>query len=152
MAGTAAARAPGASPAAAGNRPAPPSRAGALRPSGPPPAGCRRRYATRASSPSARTSPTRPWSSSGTASPRSRRRPRERSAATRAGGTALELSGEQLEPLLYGVAVAKTDTALRDAVLEALDRLIRNGEYAKILKKWHVEDGAVERAVVNEGP
>ncbi|WP_327701174.1 bifunctional serine/threonine-protein kinase/transporter substrate-binding domain-containing protein [Streptomyces decoyicus] len=73
-------------------------------------------------------------------------------AATRAGGTALELSGEQLEPLLYGVAVAKTNTALRDAVREALDRLIRNGEYTKILKKWHVEDGAVERAVVNEGP
>ncbi|MFC5252931.1 protein kinase domain-containing protein [Streptomyces nigrescens] len=72
-------------------------------------------------------------------------------AATRAGGTALELSGEQLEPLLYGIAVAKTNTALRDAVREALDRLIRNGEYAKILKKWHVEDGAVERAVVNEG-
>ncbi|MFD3423490.1 bifunctional serine/threonine-protein kinase/transporter substrate-binding domain-containing protein [Streptomyces decoyicus] len=72
-------------------------------------------------------------------------------AATRAGGTALELSGEQLEPVLYGVAVAKADTALRDAVREALDRLIRNGAYAKILKKWHVEDGAVERAVVNEG-
>ncbi|MGW2020965.1 bifunctional serine/threonine-protein kinase/transporter substrate-binding domain-containing protein [Streptomyces decoyicus] len=72
-------------------------------------------------------------------------------AATRAGGTALELSGEQLEPVLYGVAVAKADTALRDAVREALDRLIRNGEYAKILKKWHVADGAVERAVVNEG-
>ncbi|MET7798944.1 protein kinase domain-containing protein [Streptomyces decoyicus] len=72
-------------------------------------------------------------------------------AATRAGGTALELSGEQFEPLLYGVAVAKANTALRDAVREALDRLIRNGEYAKILKKWHVEDGAVERAVVNGG-
>ncbi len=72
-------------------------------------------------------------------------------AATRAGGTALELSGEQLEPLRYGVAVAKTNTALRDAVREALDRLIRNGEYAKILKTWHVEDGAVERAVVNGG-
>ncbi|MFD5393403.1 transporter substrate-binding domain-containing protein [Streptomyces sp. NPDC127097] len=74
------------------------------------------------------------------------------SAATRAGGTALELSGEQLEPLLYGVAVAKTNTALRDALREALDRLIRNGAYAKILKKWHVEDCAVERAAVNEGP
>ncbi|WP_411136585.1 ABC transporter substrate-binding protein [Streptomyces sp. C10] len=73
-------------------------------------------------------------------------------AATRAGGTALELSGAQLETLLYGIAVAKTNTVLRDAVREALDRLIRNGEYAKILKKWHVEDGSVERAVVNGGP
>ncbi|MFJ3951274.1 transporter substrate-binding domain-containing protein [Streptomyces libani] len=73
-------------------------------------------------------------------------------AATRAGGTALELSGAQLEPLLYGIAVAKTNTALRDAVREALDRLIRNGEYARILKKWHVADGSVGRAVVNGGP
>ncbi|MGW7248094.1 protein kinase domain-containing protein [Streptomyces decoyicus] len=72
-------------------------------------------------------------------------------AVTRAGGTALELSGKQLEPIPYGVAVVKTNTALRDAVREALDRLIRNGEYGKILKKWRVGDCAVKRAVVNGG-
>ncbi|GKQ36176.1 bifunctional serine/threonine-protein kinase/transporter substrate-binding domain-containing protein [Streptomyces sp. A012304] len=67
------------------------------------------------------------------------------------GGAALELVGEQLDPVPYGIAVAKTDTALRDAVREALDRLIASGEYTRILKKWNLQDGAVTRAVVNGG-
>ncbi|MEE4419666.1 bifunctional serine/threonine-protein kinase/transporter substrate-binding domain-containing protein [Streptomyces bugieae] len=72
-------------------------------------------------------------------------------AATLSGGGVLELAGEQLDPLLYGIAVAKNRTALRDALRGALDRLIKSGEYAKILKKWYVEGGAVRRAVVNGG-
>ncbi|AJT68715.2 hypothetical protein T261_7113 [Streptomyces lydicus] len=72
-------------------------------------------------------------------------------AATHSGGDVLELVGEQLDPLPYGIAVGKTNTALRDAVREALDRLIVSGEYARILKQWYVEDGAVERATVNGG-
>ncbi|MFG2289337.1 transporter substrate-binding domain-containing protein [Streptomyces sp. NPDC048595] len=72
-------------------------------------------------------------------------------AATRAHGGALELTGAQLEPLPLGIAVAKTAPALRDAVRSALDRLIASGEYRRILKRWYVEDGAVERAVVNGG-
>ncbi|MFI9045760.1 transporter substrate-binding domain-containing protein [Streptomyces sp. NPDC053427] len=72
-------------------------------------------------------------------------------AATHTGGGALQLTGEQLDPLPYGIAVAKTDTALRDALREALDRLIASGEYTTILKKWHVEGGAVKRAVINGG-
>ncbi|MFI6769191.1 transporter substrate-binding domain-containing protein [Streptomyces sp. NPDC050355] len=72
-------------------------------------------------------------------------------AATRSHGGALELGGGQLQPLPLGIAVAKADTALRDAVRAALDRLIASGEYRRILKRWHVEGGAVERAVVNGG-
>ncbi|UZJ32975.1 bifunctional serine/threonine-protein kinase/transporter substrate-binding domain-containing protein [Streptomyces endophytica] len=72
-------------------------------------------------------------------------------AATLSGGGVLELAGEQLDPLLYGIAVAKNRVALRDALRGALDVLIKNGEYAKILKKWYVEGGAVRRAVVNGG-
>ncbi|WP_261954247.1 bifunctional serine/threonine-protein kinase/transporter substrate-binding domain-containing protein [Streptomyces nigrescens] len=72
-------------------------------------------------------------------------------AATLSGGGVLELAGGQLDPLLYGIAVAKNRTALRDALRGALDRLIKSGEYAKILKKWYVEGGAVRRAVVNGG-
>ncbi|MFJ9854909.1 bifunctional serine/threonine-protein kinase/transporter substrate-binding domain-containing protein [Streptomyces sp. NPDC101150] len=73
------------------------------------------------------------------------------SAATHSGGDVLERAGEQLDPVPYGIAVAKTQTALRDAVRDALDRLIVSGEYAKILKRWSIEDGAVERAIVNGG-
>lgn len=71
--------------------------------------------------------------------------------ATRTGGTPLELTGAQLDPLPYGIAVAKTAPGLRDAVRQALDRLIADGTYTKILRKWHIEDGAVTRAVVNAG-
>ncbi|MFB7953473.1 bifunctional serine/threonine-protein kinase/transporter substrate-binding domain-containing protein [Streptomyces sp. NPDC056045] len=71
--------------------------------------------------------------------------------ATRSGGGTLELVGDQLDPAPCGIAVAKSETDLRDAVRDALDRLIANGEYAKILKKWGVAQGAVRRAVVNGG-
>ncbi|MEU9502546.1 transporter substrate-binding domain-containing protein [Streptomyces sp. NPDC048196] len=72
-------------------------------------------------------------------------------AATLSGGGVLALVGEQIDPLPYGIAVAKNRPGLRDAVRGALDRLIRSGEYAKILKNWYVEDGAVGRAAVNGG-
>ncbi|MBH5336761.1 ABC transporter substrate-binding protein [Streptomyces pactum] len=72
-------------------------------------------------------------------------------AATRSGGTALEIVGDQVERLTYGIAVAKAETALRDAVAAALDRLIANGEYARVLRRWAVEDGALEKATVNGG-
>ncbi|KUJ66997.1 hypothetical protein ACZ90_31775 [Streptomyces albus subsp. albus] len=72
-------------------------------------------------------------------------------AATLSHGGALELTGDPIDPALYGIAVAKTETALRDTVRESLDRLIRSGEYTRILRAWHIEDGAVKRAEVNGG-
>nr|WP_237550490.1 bifunctional serine/threonine-protein kinase/transporter substrate-binding domain-containing protein [Streptomyces sp. SID8354] len=72
-------------------------------------------------------------------------------AATQAGGGTFQLVGGQIDSVPYGIAVAKADTALRDAVREALDGLIRTGAYAKILQRWYLQDGAVERAVVNGG-
>ncbi|MCG6497957.1 ABC transporter substrate-binding protein [Kitasatospora sp. A2-31] len=51
----------------------------------------------------------------------------------------------------YGITVAKGDTALRDVLAKALDTLIHNGEYDKILAKWNVRRGAVSSAVVNGG-
>ncbi|KUL37900.1 hypothetical protein ADL22_19880 [Streptomyces sp. NRRL F-4489] len=71
--------------------------------------------------------------------------------ATRPGGDGLKLAGKQIDPVPYGIAVARSQPALRDAVRDALDRLIAGGEYRRILKRWNVEDGAVERAVVNGG-
>ncbi|MFE7299582.1 bifunctional serine/threonine-protein kinase/transporter substrate-binding domain-containing protein [Streptomyces sp. NPDC057579] len=70
--------------------------------------------------------------------------------ATGSGG-ALQVIGAQIDPYPLGIAVAKTNTALRDAVRQALDHLIKSGEYATILKRWSVEGGSVERAVVNGG-
>ncbi|MGX1133063.1 polar amino acid transport system substrate-binding protein [Streptomyces glaucescens] len=70
---------------------------------------------------------------------------------TSGGGKDFQLVGEQVEAAPYGIAVAKNDTQLRDALQAALDAIIANGEYEKILKEWGVEDGAVKEAVVNGG-
>jgi polar amino acid transport system substrate-binding protein len=57
----------------------------------------------------------------------------------------------QYEPGLYGMAVRKDEPALRDALQEALARLVRSGEYAEVLAAWDVSSGAVSRVSVNGG-
>jgi polar amino acid transport system substrate-binding protein len=47
--------------------------------------------------------------------------------------------------------VAKNQTQLRDALKAALDAVIANGEYEKIMKKWGVTDGAIKEATINGG-
>ncbi|MFE2627238.1 ABC transporter substrate-binding protein [Streptomyces sp. NPDC059374] len=70
---------------------------------------------------------------------------------TSGGGNDFQLVGEQVEAAPYGIAVAKNNTQLRDALKAALEAIIENGEYDKIIKKWGVEDGAVKEATVNGG-
>ncbi|MEG8278053.1 ABC transporter substrate-binding protein [Streptomyces sp. AHA2] len=70
---------------------------------------------------------------------------------TSGGGKDFQLVGEQVEAAPYGIAVAKNQTQLRDALKAALDAIIENGEYEKIMKKWGVEDGSIEAATINGG-
>ncbi|PSM38401.1 atrA protein [Streptomyces dioscori] len=70
---------------------------------------------------------------------------------TSGGGKDFQLVGEQVEAAPYGIAVAKSNTEVRDAVKAALDAIIANGEYKKIIEKWGVEAGAVEAAAINGG-
>ncbi|MFI7017807.1 ABC transporter substrate-binding protein [Streptomyces sp. NPDC050164] len=70
---------------------------------------------------------------------------------TSGGGKDFQLVGEQVEAAPYGIAVAKNQTQLRDALKAALDAVIANGEYDKIMKKWGVTDGAVKEATINGG-
>lgn len=70
---------------------------------------------------------------------------------TSGGGKDFQLVGEQVEAAPYGIAVAKKDTQLRDALQAALDAIIKNGEYGKVIKKWGVEAGAVTQATINGG-
>ncbi|MFE7134863.1 ABC transporter substrate-binding protein [Streptomyces sp. NPDC057638] len=72
-------------------------------------------------------------------------------AKTAGGGKEFEVVGEQVEAAPYGIAVAKDNAQLRDALKAALDAIIKNGEYQKILDKWGVAAGAVTAATVNGG-
>jgi polar amino acid transport system substrate-binding protein len=57
----------------------------------------------------------------------------------------------QYEPSPYGIAVAKDQPVLRDVLRDALERVIRSGEYAEVLRRWGVPSGALESATINAG-
>lgn len=73
------------------------------------------------------------------------------SVKTSGGGDYFEIVGDQVEAGPYGIAVAKDNTELRDALQAAVQAIIDNGEYEKIIKKWGVEDGSVTEAKINGG-
>ncbi|MFC5799288.1 ABC transporter substrate-binding protein [Streptomyces formicae] len=70
---------------------------------------------------------------------------------TSGGGKDFQIVGEQVEAAPYGIAVAKNSAQLRDALQAALDAIIKNGEYEKIISKWGVQAGAVTEAKINGG-
>ena len=51
-----------------------------------------------------------------------------------------------------GIAFAKTDTALRDAVLGALQALYADGSYTALIAKWSLQDSAAPAPTMNAGP
>ncbi|MGW3496433.1 ABC transporter substrate-binding protein [Streptomyces sp. NPDC001020] len=70
---------------------------------------------------------------------------------TSGGGKDFQIVGQQVEAAPYGVAVAKGNTKLRDALQAAMNAIIKNGEYQKILQKWGAADGALKESVINGG-
>jgi polar amino acid transport system substrate-binding protein len=67
------------------------------------------------------------------------------------GGNDFEVSGQQFQSAPYGIAFAKSNTQLRDAVQAALKAIIADGTYDKILSTWNVTAGALKTAAVNGG-
>jgi ABC-type amino acid transport substrate-binding protein len=57
-----------------------------------------------------------------------------------------------LETGPYGIAVRKGNSQVRDALRSALQAIIADGTYARILAKWGLQDLAVESASVNSKP
>ncbi len=51
-----------------------------------------------------------------------------------------------------GIAIAKTDPALRDGVLAALNALYADGTYTALIKKWSLESSASPTPTVNTEP
>lgn len=58
-------------------------------------------------------------------------------------------STAQYEPGLYGIAVAKNNTGLREALHKALDELMRTGVYTELLLRWGLTTGALQTSSVN---
>jgi polar amino acid transport system substrate-binding protein len=60
----------------------------------------------------------------------------------------LQIAGDAFEVAPYGMPVAK-DGAFKPVLQKALQALIDDGSYAKILAKWGVESGGVKTATLN---
>ncbi len=63
----------------------------------------------------------------------------------------MEETGELFDAAPYGWAVPK-GSELGPALAAALQHLIDTGDYQRILAQWGVEDGLVDRALINEEP
>lgn len=72
-------------------------------------------------------------------------------AKTSGGGKDFELVGKQAEAAPYGIAVSKANTELRDALKAAMDKLVEDGTYDKIIQRWGVQGGAVKTIGINLG-
>ncbi|MFF4227842.1 ABC transporter substrate-binding protein [Streptomyces sp. NPDC001820] len=72
-------------------------------------------------------------------------------AKTSGGGKDFEVAGGQTDAGPFGIALGKENTQLRDAIKEALDAIIKDGSYTKVLEKWDVADSAVTKATINAG-
>ncbi|MCQ9183948.1 ABC transporter substrate-binding protein [Streptomyces sp. IBSBF 2953] len=67
------------------------------------------------------------------------------------GGNTFEVLDKQYEAAPFGIVVDKKNTQLRDALKEAVDAIIKDGSYQKVLEKWGAESGAIKSASVNGG-
>ncbi|MBG0741077.1 ABC transporter substrate-binding protein [Paeniglutamicibacter antarcticus] len=72
---------------------------------------------------------------------------------------AISQTGQQLEPLgdvydaaIQGIAVAKSDVDMANLVAKVINKLIKDGDYKKILDTWNNAPGGITEAVVNPKP
>jgi polar amino acid transport system substrate-binding protein len=71
-------------------------------------------------------------------------------AKTSGDGKDFEVVGQQIGSGPYGIAVPKNSPLLQ-IIQTALNKLISNGTYDRILKKWNLTDGALKSARINGG-
>lgn len=61
------------------------------------------------------------------------------------------VAGRQFSLVPYGIAVSKSDPELRARLSGALQGLIADGTYDRLLKKWGLEQGALRSVPINAG-
>jgi polar amino acid transport system substrate-binding protein len=66
-------------------------------------------------------------------------------------GNDFEVAGSPADAGPFGIAVNKDNTQLRDALKAAMDAIIADGSYAKVLDKWNASSGAIKTVTVNGG-
>lgn len=57
--------------------------------------------------------------------------------------------GEMYAAAPYGVAVPKSGGTLKEAIQAAIDSMIKDGSYKKILAKWGADVGAIDQSQIN---
>ncbi|MFJ4923554.1 ABC transporter substrate-binding protein [Streptomyces sp. NPDC088725] len=72
-------------------------------------------------------------------------------AAKADGGKSFEVLDKQYDAGPFGIAVSKKNTQLRDALKAAVDAIIKDGSYQKVLETWGAETGAIDAAAINGG-
>lgn len=64
-------------------------------------------------------------------------------------GDAFEKAGEDTDSAPYGIALPKTAAGMKEAVQGAVQKLMDDGTYKKILDNWGTGDGAIEQSKIN---
>jgi polar amino acid transport system substrate-binding protein len=67
-------------------------------------------------------------------------------------GADFQVAGEQIDPGPYGIGVRKDDTELQQVLRDALQAIIKDGSYDRVLTKWNVKDGALKTAELTGAP
>ncbi|MGH7660994.1 MAG: ABC transporter substrate-binding protein [Vulcanimicrobiaceae bacterium] len=70
-------------------------------------------------------------------------------AKTAGNGTIFDVVQKIYQPVPVGIAVPKSDVALRGQLVKALQAIIADGTYKKILEKYGVESGAISEPTIN---
>lgn len=66
-------------------------------------------------------------------------------------GKDFEVAGSPADAGPFGIAVDKSNTQLRDALKAAMDAIIADGSYTKVLQKWNATSGAITTVAINGG-
>ena len=71
---------------------------------------------------------------------------------THTGAGKFVMSKKGYYPTMYGAIALKGNTQMINAMQAAIQKIMDNGVYMKILDKWHIPNQAITEATINAGP